>query len=234
MLMDWKDALGGATFKNYAEQSGAWEGMAASAIKGTEVAAGIAVGTMVATDMGWRPVDSLTEGDRVMTFDGGLQPITAIRRGLNGACADECPRSTWPLLVPHGVLGNKRPLTLMPEQSVLVESDTAEDIYGDPFVLVPAATLVGLMGIRRVAPDAPQEAVMLGFENDEIVYVNGSALVFCPAQMAGGTLSLDQLDDIGGLSQYSVLSFMEARAVVGDLMASYDVHGTSVTNICTA
>ncbi|WP_212525442.1 Hint domain-containing protein [Actibacterium sp. MT2.3-13A] len=213
-----KNEIRGAGAHDQAELDEAWvDAIDHGAHPAADMTAGLVVGTMVATEGGWRAVETLREGDKVMTFDGGLQPVGAIKHGVLWAAPMLCPEPLWPLSVPKGALGNSQPMTLLPDQPMLVESDAAEDIYGDPFVLVPANVLDGRFGIGRLLPVDPVEVVALGFENDEIVYVNGSALAFCPSHIAGTVLTLDELaSESEILSEYHVLTPMEARAVLGE------------------
>lgn len=161
---------------------------------GSRATSGFAGGALIATGRGWRPVESIAPGDQVLTFDRDLQPVRAVRRGHLWCGARPCPAPLRPLCAPVGTLGNAAPLTLLPEQNVLVESDMAERLYGDPFVLLPARLLAGARGIGRVLPAAPIEVIALHFERDEIVFANGGALVFCPARGEGDTVPLDRLD----------------------------------------
>lgn len=119
-----------------------------------------------------------------------------------------------PLYVPAGALGNSSPLVLMAEQNVLVESDLAEEQFGDPFVLVPAMALEGVLGIWRMPPPEPQDVYGLSFERDEIVFTNGAALVFCPQQFERGTMPLHTVE---AESDYRVLPLEAARMVAHDL-----------------
>lgn len=162
------------------------------------LASGFAAGTEVATTEGWRPVEALAPGDRVLTFEHGSQPVRAVQRGLLWRGAAPCPEPLWPLLVPAGALGNTSPLTLLPEQSVLVESDLAEDLYGDPFVLLSVRYLEGALGIRRVAPGLgqPVEVVIPLFDQPEIAFANGAALILCPALGEGETVPLNRLAEL--------------------------------------
>lgn len=148
-----------------------------------DVTAGLVAGTKVATAMGWRVVEAVTVGDQVLTFDGGMQQVRAVRRDVvwtGGAASDP---ATWPLHVPAGALGNRGDMALMPAQAVLVESDTAEAMFGDPFAMIPAAALDGYRGIVRVAPAARIEVVTLVFAQDEVVFGNIGALFLCAAQV---------------------------------------------------
>ena len=175
------------------------------------MADGLVAGTKVATTIGWRAVEAVSVGDKVLTFDAGMQEVTGLARGLLWAAAEPCPRHLWPLAVPVGALGNAQAMTLLPEQSVMVESDVGEEIYGDPFTLIPAAALDGLRGIVRVAPDAPVAVTVLRFARDQVVFGSAGALLFCPSR-AGATLS--ELRQPRG-SDYVVLPMDDAAFLIG-------------------
>ncbi len=151
----------------------------------TGVMTGIIVGTRVATSMGWRDVGAIQEGDMVLTFDGGLQPLSGVRRRAMWSGAGACPPAFWPLVIPAGALENAKAMRLLPRQGVMLESDVAEEVLGDPFALIPAAALDGVSGIERVFPNDPVEVIVLSFETDQVVFAEQGALLFCPA---GGDL----------------------------------------------
>lgn len=142
---------------------------------------GIACGTRIATAIGWRPVEAIAAGDEVLTFDHGMQPVVRVERRVLWA-GMVTPRADWPLLVPAGVLGNRQDMVLLPGQSVLIESDLAEESFGDPFVLVPATALDGHRDITRMRPPVRVEVVTLHFARDEVVYANAGAMFLCGAQ----------------------------------------------------
>ncbi|WP_172296624.1 Hint domain-containing protein [Pseudoruegeria sp. HB172150] len=153
-------------------------------------ASGLAAGTMVATAMGWRPVEAIARGDLVLTFDRGMQPVKNLTKSLAWVEPDGCPASQWPLLVPANAIGNAQSMLLLPDQLVMLESDSAEILYGDPFTLISASDLAGFRDIQRICPEGPVESVMLHFEHDEVVFAQNGALVFC----AGNTVI--RLDDL--------------------------------------
>ncbi len=142
---------------------------------------GIVAGTKVASTLGWRPIEAIDVGDEVLTFDGGMQPVLDITREVLWRGTAACPKHLWPLRVPIGALGNQDPMFLLPDQNVLIESDTAEEVLGDPFALIPAQALEGVSGIRRVRPHQVLEVITLHFERDEVVFANVGALFHCPA-----------------------------------------------------
>ncbi len=145
------------------------------------VSHGLVAGTRIASMLGWRGVELLAIGDLVLTFDNGMQEITDIRR-LN-LCFDgpETDVAHWPVVVPAGALGNKEHLTLLPDQGVMLESEAAVDIYGDPFAVVAAWALVGVRGIHRARPTQRVELISLSFAQDQVIYAEGGALILCTA-----------------------------------------------------
>lgn len=176
------------------------------------LAEGLVSGTRIATGFGWRPVEAIAEGDLVMTFDHGLRPVTEVRRARLWFGPARSPRAQLPLAVPVGALGNSAALLLLPEQNVLVESDLAEEMFDDPFALIPAAALDGFRGIGREKPEGELEVVVLKFDTDEVIYANGTGLVHCSA--LDGTGFAQMLEDT---APYAVLPMAAACAVVAGL-----------------
>lgn len=185
-----------------AEKTGAWDGTPG-------VASGLVAGTRVATRMGWRPVEAIAVGDGVLTFDHGLQTVLEVRREAIWSGTTECPEHLWPLLVPANALGNLKETYLLPEQHVLVESDAAEDILGDPFAMLPAAALEGFRGIARKDPEDLIEVVTIQFRRDEVVFANIGALFFQPK----ATCLVGETDEVPA-TEYKVLPMGAARELV--------------------
>jgi len=201
----------------FVERSNAWAGAAVTFDADPDGARagadGLIAGTRIATDRGWQDVADLRAGDRIVTFDHGLQPVRAVGRGTVTSVA-HLPRAARPLHVPPGALGNRRALTLLPGQTVLIESDRAEALYGDPFVLVPAAALEGWNGIARVQPQAETEVVFLEFDGDEIVYAEGMALVHCGRRAPRMVATAEDLMRVGAPLAYVQLPTVQGRALV--------------------
>lgn len=169
---------------------------------------GMIAGTKVATNNGWAKVETIREGQLVLTFDGGLQTVVAITR--HARMADNRDIASWPLFVPAGALGNREDMNILPHQSVMIESDTAEDMTGDPFALIPGAALNGFRGITQSRPSDWVEIIQLHFAQDEIVFANIGALFLCRAQA-------DLMSDAAP-SSYDVLPMDAAEDLVDCLM----------------
>lgn len=165
---------------------------------------GMIAGTKVATNAGWAKVETIREGQQVLTFDGGLQTVVAITRHV--LMADTQNIATWPMTVPAGALGNREDMTILPHQSVLIESDTAEEMTGDPFALIPGAALEGYRGITQTRPSEWVEVIQLHFAQDEVVFANIGALFLCHAQT-------DLMSDAAP-SSYAVLDLEVAEDLV--------------------
>lgn len=152
---------------------------------------GIAAGTRIATATGWRDVAALCPGDLVLTFDDGLVPVVAVQRHHAVAGAGDWPAPHWPLAVPEGALGNRHPLVLMPDQRLMVDSDLAESLVGDPFPLIPARALAGWRGIAPAPPPPGLMATVPMFADEQVIYGASAVLLHClPAPDPAGLTAL--------------------------------------------
>jgi len=145
-----------------------------------DMAHGIAAGTLVATPKGWRAVETINPGDLVRTADGGMQAVEEVTRDLIWSDQMMNEPANWPLMVPAGALGNDTPLTLLPRQPVMAEKAGVQNIFGDPFAMIPVAALEGFRKITRMAPAERMEIITLQFAQDAVVPTNGGALLSCP------------------------------------------------------
>lgn len=176
---------------------------------------GIIAGTKVATPTGWRAIEAIAPGDMVLTFDGGMQAVVSVQREViwsDGVAGDP---ANWPLHVPTGALGNREEMSLLPHQAVLIESDAAENAFGDPFAMIPAAALEGFRAITRMAPAERVEVVTLQFAQDEVVFGNIGALFFCPK-------SVDLIQGAAANAAYQILTLEQADAIVSLLELEND------------
>ena len=162
----------------------------------------------VATAMGWRRVDALAAGDSVLTFDNGVRRVVEVRRDSFWIADMMAPASYSTIMVPAGALGNSLALELLPDQGVMIECDAACDAHGDPFAIVPAKALEGYRGITRISPPSRVEVFTLVFEEAQVVYTQGGALVHCPQAQV-------RLSDLGMQDGvYSVEPLREAQFLV--------------------
>lgn len=208
MLMGWT-RHNETVAAQYAERGDAWGGAAVEPVE-LGYAEGIAGGTLIATDKGWRAVETLSRGDRVLTFDNAAERVLDIARKVLWQGPGICPRALWPLAVPAGVLGNRKAMLLLPDQNVMIESDLAEMLFGDPFALIPAAALEGFRGITRICPHGRVEVVSIRFAEDQVVYANGAGMLHC-GSIEGLGLTLDFVITAGA---YVPLTLERARRLI--------------------
>ena len=152
---------------------GSWGGDAA----GSFTTRGLPAGTQVATTFGWRSVEAVAVGDEILTFDNGLRPVVAITRTPIASQLSRQPVFARPVHVPAGALGNDVATILLADEPVMIESDAAEALSGDPFAILRARDLVGLRGIHHVGAIAAEEAVTLHFADAQVIVIQGDALV---------------------------------------------------------
>ena len=181
-------------------------GRAVATIVEPRLCRGIARGTLIVAEDGMRAIETLKVGDSVRTFDNGWQPIVAIRRTLLTPDLQDDADTPTPFTIPAGTLGNVRAITVMPDQGLMVGSENACDVMGDPFAVVPVQALEGQCGITRSAPARQTELFVLVFASEEVVYSDGGQLLHCDCQSPGGTCVC-----------YDVKSVSEAREMLTDL-----------------
>ncbi len=104
-------------------------------------------GSLIATERGWRPVEALRRGDKVVTRDNGLRCIAwAGRRDLTYADLSDLP-DLRPVLIRKGALGPEAPVRDMlvsPGHRFLVAAAGAPE--GE--ILVAARHLRHLRGVQ--------------------------------------------------------------------------------------
>lgn len=136
-----------------------------------------AAGTLILTDQGERPVETLVPGDLVMTRDRGLQPVRWIAsRRIDITTLVQFPERR-PIRIKAGALGQSRPkvdLLVSPQHRVLVRSNVAQKMFGTDEILVAAKQLLQLDGID-VADDVSEvEYVHFLCDQHEVVISNGA------------------------------------------------------------
>ncbi|WP_224815062.1 tandem-95 repeat protein [Hasllibacter sp. MH4015] len=133
-------------------------------------------GAMIATPKGEVPVESLREGDKVITRDNGIQEIRWTgSRTLNRTELAEAPNMK-PILVKAGSLGHNLPerdMLVSPQHRVLVTGETPQLYFDESEVLVAAKHLVGKQGVSVV--DAMRTTyIHFMFDRHEVVLSDGA------------------------------------------------------------
>ena len=144
------------------------------------VVGGIVAGTLVETETGWRPVETLTIGSRVHTLDGGLTRILALDRRILRPEAE-----TSLIHVPGGLYDTCSDVMLVPGQHLLVDT-LGDDSHGQaPFLLLPAVALTADPLVHRDFPDLTVEVITPLFAEEEVIFANSGMLLHCPSLLDG-------------------------------------------------
>lgn len=134
-------------------------------------------GTMILTEQGDRPVETLQPGDMIWTRDHGYQPLRWIgTRSLDAVDLAARPKLR-PVRIEPGALGAdqpRRPLSVSRQHRILIRSTIAQRIFGTAEVLAPACQLTELPGIAIDDTVTRITYVHLMFDDHQVVMSEGA------------------------------------------------------------
>ncbi|MEM9436044.1 MAG: Hint domain-containing protein [Pseudomonadota bacterium] len=156
-------------------------------------------GTHIKTIRGEVLVERLRVDDRVLTRDNGFQSVRWIGfRRLSRMELSTLPQLN-PIEISPGALGRglpERKMRVSPQHRMLIEGRGAQMYFGRDEVLVAAAHLTCLPGIRRVEPEEVTYVHIL-FDRHEIVLGDGAwSESFQPADNSLAGLDGDAREEI--------------------------------------
>ena len=156
-------------------------------------------GALIATPRGEVPVETLRQGDTVITRDNGIQEIRWIgRRDLTGRELMRAP-TLRPILVKKGALGDglpERDMMVSPQHRMLVSSDRTQLFFDESEVLVAAKHLVDHGGIRW-AQAYGTSYIHFMFDQHEVVLADGCwTESFQPGDLSLGSMGDGQRNEI--------------------------------------
>jgi len=154
-----------------------------------------APGTLLETERGWRPVETLHPGDRVRTLRGMIP--------LRQAGRQPPDRSRLHWQVPTSGLGNSSNMRLNAGQRVAILNPLCKQLFGDSLVLLPVPAITGCFGIRIISGFALRCGIALGFEEEEVVFAHTGCLLHVPAPQ--------------GRARHRVLSYRECHQLLAHL-----------------
>ncbi len=164
---------------------------------GDDLSTGFCPELPIATPFGWRRAAALRPGDAVLTVGGGPRPIRHVGRAGGGGA----------VRLPPLACGNRSALVLPEGQSLVIEADLAEDLAGEPLVLLPALSLLGWRGIETGGP-LTEPPLRISLPEPGLVYAGPGLLLLC-----GG---MGQGPEGPGIS---ALSLVSARQMIACLIA---------------
>lgn len=135
------------------------------------------LGTLIRTENGEVPVETLAVGDMVATRDHGLRPILWIGSRLLNAAVLAANPQLRPIRIRAGALGDNSPssdLLVSPQHRVLVRSRIAQKMFGTTEILVAAKQLLFLDGIDIAEDVDSVEYFHFLFDQHEVVISNGA------------------------------------------------------------
>lgn len=136
-----------------------------------------AQGTLIATEKGAIPVESLKVGDRVLTQDSGYKEIQWIGCATVSSSTLRANKNLRPIRIRAGALGADLPsedLIVSPQHRVLMRSKINIRMFETAEVLVAAKKLLGFEGVERVDDCKPVEYYHFLFDCHEIVFANSA------------------------------------------------------------
>ncbi len=126
-------------------------------------------GTRILTETGYRPIETLALGDRIITRDDGPQPLRWV--GTRQVLARG---KTAPIRIAPHVLGGSRPLLVSPQHRMLFEGYRAELLFGAGEVFAAARHLVDGQDVR-VEEGGMVTYIHLMLDRHQVIYAEGMA-----------------------------------------------------------
>ena len=170
------------------------------------VNAGLVAGTLVESDSGWRPVESLPKRGAMRTLDNGfVRPEEVEWRRV-------MPREQGlVIMLPAGCLDASADLALLPGQLLLVDT-LGDPALGRSHALVPALATLALEGTRALKPERAFEVVIPHFARAEVLRVQSGVLLFCSGADGSEAAGRDGMGDYPCLSLAAARNFLRRRA----------------------
>ena len=133
-------------------------------------------GTLIQTPHGYKPIETLSAQDRVITLDRGDQKIRLVSvETFSTAHMAENERHR-PIRIKQGALGQDPqmpPLFLSPQHRIYVTGRPVLTELGELSALLPVKDALENQGIRRIMPSEPVTYYHLIMDHHNIVNANG-------------------------------------------------------------
>lgn len=170
---------------------------------------GMLAGTLVETTRGYEPVESLSVGTKLMTYDGEYRALTRVEHSFTNLA-----KSHGLIHIPGGILPGVSDIALLPDQLIMLSSPLAEARFGSPDVMIPAAALDVMQGVQSGPAGSVVQLTSFGFADEELVYVSGDLRLHCPLSDTGAVLIQSARSEF-----WTVLEIEDARGLTHDLYA---------------
>lgn len=137
----------------------------------------IARGTLITTDLGDVPVESLEPGCKILTKDNGFQELVLKLSRVIDRNALRSNAKLYPIRITAGALGSglpKRDLLVSRQHRIAVRSNIVRRMFGSETVLVAAIRLTDFPGIDIDDTVEHVEYFHLIFNNHEVVFAEST------------------------------------------------------------
>ncbi len=161
-------------------------GMSASSIEEQTGVKCFTRGTLITTDRGDVPVETLSPGDKVMTQDNGFQELRLALSRAIGTKELQKNAKLYPIRIMAGAMGSglpKRDLVVSRQHRMIVKSSIVKRMFGSTMVLVAAIRLTELPGVLVDKAVESVEYFHLIFGNHEVIFAEGTpteSFLMCP------------------------------------------------------
>ncbi len=148
-------------------------------------------GTLIATPLGPRAVETLGPGDLVLTRDEGAQPVR-----WSGARQVAAVGALAPVAIAAGTFGGHGALRVSPQHRVMIRDAVAELLFGEAEVLVKAKDLVNGSSVQ-VIEGGDVTYVHLLFDRHQVIWSEGLATEsFLPGPRTTAAMERGIVDEI--------------------------------------
>ncbi|MGX9354277.1 Hint domain-containing protein [Roseobacteraceae bacterium S113] len=159
-------------------------------------------GTLIKTQLGERPVESLRPGDKVLTRDNGFQTIRWVgTRKLSRAELAANPE-LQPVRIAADSLGPNMPereMLVSPQHRMLLGNTQTELWFGEEEVLVAAVNMTELYGVDQMQMEEVTYVHILFDQHELVVSDNTWSESFQPGDMTLASMEHDQREELFAL-----------------------------------
>lgn len=154
-------------------------------------------GAKIATPDGLSPIETLREGDLVLTRDHGPKPIRWIGNSPLGTEALAQYPDLRPIRIAAGALGDHSEMLVSPQHRMLLTGWQSELLFGEAEVLASARSLINDRTITVAQDVDTVDYFHILFDAHEIIMADGAwSESFHPAALGMGTASDATRDEV--------------------------------------
>lgn len=144
---------------------------------------------------GYKPIEEISVGERVLTRDNGMQPVKWIAKSYFSQKMMAREPKYAPVCFAPNAIGNESSLRLSSQHRILIIGSVPEVHFGQSEVLVPAKAFLNASTVTRPEPEAMVTYYHLLLDNHELILSDG---VWSESLQPGSQAMISA----GGLAEY--------------------------------